>query len=173
LFICRKKSRRPLSDADGRALKLCPHLIIIPGHHRLYREASRQVMNIIHDVTPLVEQISIDEAFLDVTDLPGAGEQIARDLQTKILQEFNLPCSFGIAANKLVAKIATDVGKSNAKGKGKPPSAIQVVPPGEESAFLAPLPIESLWGVDRKPHQYSWIWESERLVICLNYLSPR
>ena len=134
----------------GRALKLCPHLIIIPGHHRLYREASRQVMNIIHDVTPLVEQISIDEAFLDVTDLPDAGEQIARDLQTKILQEFNLPCSFGIAANKLVAKIATDVGKSNAKGKGKPPSAIQVVPPGEESAFLAPLPIESLWGVGPK-----------------------
>ena len=134
----------------GRALKLCPHLLIIPGHHRLYREASRQVMNIIHDVTPLVEQISIDEAFLDVTDLSDSGKEIARRLQTKILQEFNLPCSFGIASNKLVAKIATDVGKSNAREKGKPPNAIQVVPPGEESTFLAPLPIESLWGVGPK-----------------------
>ena len=134
----------------GRALILCPNLLIIPGHHHLYREASRQVMKIIHDLTPLVEQISIDEAFLDVTDLTDSGEQIARRLQTKILQEFNLPCSFGIASNKLVAKIATDVGKSKAQGKGEPPNAIQVVPPGEESTFLAPLPIESLWGVGPK-----------------------
>jgi len=134
----------------GRALILCPNLLIIPGHHYLYREASRQVMKIIHDLTPLVEQISIDEAFLDVTDLTDSGEQIARRLQTKILQEFNLPCSFGIASNKLVAKIATDVGKSKAQGKGEPPNAIQVVPPGEESTFLAPLPIESLWGVGPK-----------------------
>jgi len=134
----------------GRALKLCPHLLIISGHYRLYREASHQVMEIIHEVTPLVEQISIDEAFLDVTDLPDSGEQISRMLQTKILEELNLPCSFGIASNKLVAKIATNIGKSGAQDKGKPPNAILVVPPGEESSFLAPLPIESLWGVGPK-----------------------
>jgi DNA polymerase-4 len=72
-------------------------------------------MKIIHDLTPLVEQISIDEAFIDVTDLPDAGEQIARRLQAKILQEFNLPCSFGIASNKLV-KIIRWVNPKPGKG---------------------------------------------------------
>jgi DNA polymerase-4 len=134
----------------ARALKLCPNLLIIPGHHRLYREASSQVMGIIREVTSLVEQISIDEAFLDVTDLPESGKQIAHNLQTRILQEMNLPCSFGIASNKLVAKIATDVGKSNARTKGIPPNSIQVVPTGQERDFLAPLPIEALWGVGPK-----------------------
>lgn len=143
---CGIRSAMPMS----RALKLCPNLLIIPGNHRLYREASRQVMGIIREVTPLVEQISIDEAFLDVTDLPESGEQIAHHLQIRILQEVNLPCSFGIASNKLVAKIATDVGKSNAREKGLPPHAIQVVPAGQERDFLAHLPIDALWGVGPK-----------------------
>jgi DNA polymerase-4 len=134
----------------ARALKLCPELDIIPGHYHLYRQASRQVMAKIHEVTPLVEQISIDEAFLDVTDLAESGEEIAHHLQTAILQDLNLPCSFGIASNKLVAKIATDVGKSKARQAGRLPNAIQVVPPGKEQEFLAPLPIEALWGVGPK-----------------------
>lgn len=134
----------------ARALKLCPELDIIPGHYQLYRQASRQVMDKIHEITPLVEQISIDEAFLDVTDLAEDGEEIAHHLQTAILQDLNLPCSFGIASNKLVAKIATDVGKSKARQAGRPPNAIQVVPPGKEQEFLAPLPIEALWGVGPK-----------------------
>jgi DNA polymerase-4 len=129
---------------------LCPELDIIPGHYQLYRQASRQVMAKIHEITPLVEQISIDEAFLDVTDLVESGEEIAHYLQTAILQDLNLPCSFGIASNKLVAKIATDVGKSKARQAGRPPNAIQVVPPGKEQEFLAPLPIEALWGVGPK-----------------------
>lgn len=133
-----------------RALKLCPGLLIIPGHYQLYRQASRQVMAMLHEITPLVEQISIDEAFLDVTDLPESSEAIAHRLQTTILKELNLPCSFGIASNKLVAKIATDVGKAKARAGGQSPNAIQIVPPGEEARFLAPLPIETLWGVGPK-----------------------
>jgi DNA polymerase-4 len=113
------------------------------------REASRRVMNTLQELTPLVEQISIDEAFLDVTDLPEAAEELARHLQRTINRQLNLPCSLGVATNKLVAKIATNVGKAAAQGDG-PPNAIQVVPPGQEAAFLAPLGVRELWGVGPK-----------------------
>jgi DNA polymerase-4 len=133
----------------ARAVKLCPNLIILSSRHSAYGEASDQVMQRLRDLTPLVEPISIDEAFLDVSDLPQAGETIARGIQQRIQDELGLPCSLGIATSKLVAKIATDVGKGAAQG-GSPPNAITVVPPGEEAAFLAPLPIEALWGVGPK-----------------------
>ncbi len=122
----------------------------------LYSEVSRQVMERLHDLTPLVEQISIDEAFLDLSDLHEAPELIAHKLQSRIRDELQLPCSIGIASNKMVAKIATEVGKSlalseiKAKGEVKPPNALTVVPFGEEAAFLAPLPAEMLWGVGPK-----------------------
>jgi DNA polymerase-4 len=106
-------------------------------------------MECLRALTPLVEQISIDEAFLDVSDLPESGETIARRLQAQIRTELRLPCSLGVAANKLLAKTANDVGKLAARGLG-PPNAITVVPPGEEAAFLAPLPLEALWGVGPK-----------------------
>ena len=93
------------------ALGLCPDLQIVSGHFRAYRAASRQVMKKLRNLTPLVEQISIDEAFLEVTDLPDPIEEIAHRLQDSIRQELDLPNSLGIASNKLVAKIATDVGK--------------------------------------------------------------
>ena len=139
----------------GRAKRLCPALIIVPPRHRIYEEVSQQVMERLGRITPLFEQVSIDEAFLDVSDLPEAGETIARRLQAQIRAEFGLPCSLGVATNKLVAKIATDVGKKAAlserlrSSKG-PPNAITVAPPGEEAAFLAPLPTEMLWGVGPK-----------------------
>ena len=139
------RSAMPMS----RAVRLCPSLIVVPARHKAYGEVSRQVMERLHALTPLVEQISIDEAFLDVSDLSEPGEVIARRLQEVIRDEFGLPCSLGVAANKLVAKIASDVGKAAARSGG-PPNAIQVVPSGQEVEFLAPLPVMMLWGVGPK-----------------------
>ena len=140
----------------GKALRLCPGLLIVSSRHDLYSDVSRQVMERLHALTPLVEQISIDEAFLDLSDLHEAPESIAHKLQSRIHNELQLPCSIGIASNKMVAKIATEVGKSlalseiKAKGEVKPPNAMTVVPFGEEVTFLAPLPAEMLWGVGPK-----------------------
>jgi len=139
------RSAMPMS----RALRLCPGLIIVSGRHRLYGEVSKQVMARLHGLTPLVEQISIDEAFLDISDLGENPERIARRLQAGIRDELNLPSSIGIASNKLVAKIATEVGKKAARSAG-PPFGLTIVPPGEEAAFLAPLPADMLWGVGPK-----------------------
>lgn len=146
------RSAMPMS----RALRLSPGLIIISSRHRHYSEVSRQVMAIVHDLTPLVEQISIDEAFLDISDLQDEPERLARGLQARIRDELHLPCSIGIASNKLVAKIATEVGKHlalkriKARGLAEPPNAVTVVPFGEEATFLSPLPADMLWGVGPK-----------------------
>jgi DNA polymerase-4 len=133
----------------SRALAICPDLVVVSSHFSAYREASRAVMVILREITHLVEQISIDEAFLDVTDLPGPIDELAQGLQERILNGMGLPNSLGVATNKLVAKIATDVGKKTAQ-KGLPPNAITIVPTGTEAAFLAPLPVEMLWGVGPK-----------------------
>jgi DNA polymerase-4 len=133
----------------GQAVQLCRDLRIVPPDHAAYSAASEQVMAILRDLTPLVEQLSIDEAFLDVSDLPEPGESIARRLQEKVLHETRLPCSLGVASNKLVAKIATDVGKAEHRGINAP-QAIKVVPAGREAEFLAPLPVHMLWGVGKK-----------------------
>ena len=140
----------------SQALRLSPGLIIVPGRHRAYSDVSRQVMQRLHDLTALVEQISIDEAFLDISDIRDDSQRIARGLQTRIRDELHLPCSIGIASNKLVAKIATEVGKAlalkriKADGLAEPPNAVTVVPSGEEAAFLNPLPADMLWGVGPK-----------------------
>jgi DNA polymerase-4 len=133
----------------AQAVRLCPELEIVPSRHGEYRKVSRKVMALLRAVTPLVEPISIDEAFLDVSALDEPGEAVARRLQARIRDEVGLPCSLGVAANKLVAKIATDVGKAGATGGG-PPNAIQVVPSGKEAAFLDPLPTRALWGIGPK-----------------------
>lgn len=133
----------------SRAIRLCPGLIIVPGRHSLYSTYSQRVMDHFREITPLVQQVSIDEAFLDVTDLPDSGRELAVRLQKLIHQDPGLPCSIGVATNKLVAKIATDVGKASKKGR-TPPNAITVVPPGEEAIFLAPLLVDALWGVGPK-----------------------
>lgn len=139
------RSAMPMS----RALRLCPALIIVPPCHRLYSEVSKQVMEMLGELTPLVEQVSIDEAFLDISDMRASPARIARDLQTAIKDELHLPCSIGIASNKLVAKIATEVGKKAARGDG-PPNAVTIVPSGKEAEFLSPLPADMLWGVGPK-----------------------
>ncbi|HEX7621479.1 MAG TPA: DNA polymerase IV [Anaerolineales bacterium] len=133
----------------SRALRLCPGLLVISHHHGNYGEMSEKVMQRLNDLSPLVEQISIDEAFVDISDLHESLETIARRLQKRVNDELGLPCSVGVASNKLVAKIATEVGKKREK-KDTPPNAITVVPPGKESAFLEPLPASMLWGVGPK-----------------------
>jgi DNA polymerase-4 len=91
----------------------------------------------------------VDEAFLDLSDLPQPGEELAKAIQSKINSELHLPCSLGVASNKLVAKIATDEGKKRSQ-TGSYPNAILVVLPGEEAAFLARMPVLALWGVGPK-----------------------
>ncbi len=133
----------------ARATQICPQLQIIPPQFPAYREASRKVMARVRAITDLVEQISIDEAFLDVSEAAENALTIGRSLQAQIREELGLPNSLGIASNKLVAKIANDVGKSAAQS-GLPPNALTLVPPGEEADFLAPLPVKMLWGVGPK-----------------------
>jgi DNA polymerase-4 len=123
------------------AARLCPKGVFLPGRFERYRELSRQVMRIFASYTPLVEPISLDEAFLDVTASAavfGDGETIGRELKRRVLNEVGLVVSVGVATNKLCAKVASDLRK---------PDALVVVPPGEEAAFLAPLPVSRLWGV--------------------------
>jgi len=131
------------------ALRLCPDLLLLAHHRAGYRQISRQVMDRLHELTPLVEQLSIDEAFVDISSLPAEPVAVARTLQAGINQDLGLPVSLGVATNKLVAKIANNVGKAGARGDS-PPNAITVVPPGEEAAFLSGLPISQLWGVGPK-----------------------
>ncbi len=133
----------------ARALKVCPQLIIVSGRHGNYGKISDQVMDYLGTLTPLIEQVSIDEAFLDLSDVPESGESLAKGIQQHILDTFHLPCSIGVATNKLVAKVATDTGKA-ANRSDHPPQAITVVPAGEEAAFLAPLPAQALWGIGPK-----------------------
>jgi DNA polymerase-4 len=133
----------------ARAIGLCPDLIIVSGRHGDYGNISHQVMDYLNTLTPLIEQVSIDEAFLDLSDLHDAGEDLARTIQQYILDHFNLPCSIGVAPSKLVAKIATNVGKASNRSANSP-QAIKVVTPGHEPEFLAPLPTNALWGIGPK-----------------------
>jgi DNA polymerase-4 len=123
------------------AKRLCPDCIFVPVRGAAYQAASREVMAILRRFTPLVQPISIDEAFMDVTgsrQLFGDGEAIARLIKGAIRDELSLTASVGVAATKLVAKIASDLRK---------PDGLVVVEPGAEVGFLAPLPISRLWGV--------------------------
>jgi DNA polymerase-4 len=134
----------------AQAVKICPDLLIVRGHYRDYSQASREVMDYLKEITEQVEQISIDEAFLEITNLSQSSEDIARNIQSYINTEFSLPCSIGIASNKLVAKIATDFGKVSSGYSDSSPNAIHIVPNGKEKQFLAPLPVDALWGVGPK-----------------------
>lgn len=138
------RSAMPMS----RAQHLCPDLIVISSRHGDYGEVSRQVMALI-DITPFIEPLSIDEAFIEATDLPQSLAEIAQDLQNRINTQLKLPVSIGGGTNKLIAKIANDWGKQQKPGP-HPPNVITIIPPGEEAAFMAPLPVQSLWGIGPK-----------------------
>jgi DNA polymerase-4 len=123
------------------ARRLCPDCIFVPVRGAVYASVSRDVMAILRRFTPVVEPISIDEAFMDVTAsraLFGDGRAIATRIKATIREELELTASVGVASTKLVAKVGSDLRK---------PDGLVVVEPGDEAAFLAPLPISRLWGV--------------------------
>ena len=127
-----------------RAMKLCPQAIVVPPRMDRYSEISRQVFSVFHRFTPLVEGLSVDEAFLDVEasrSLFGDGKAIAVKIKTAIREELGLIASAGVAPNKFIAKIASDIGK---------PDGLCVVEESDVVNFLSPLPIERMWGVGPK-----------------------
>ena len=126
------------------ALRLCPDAVRRPTDFERYREVSRRVMAIFRELTPLVEPLSLDEAYLDVTASVGPGwdaGEIAERLRRRVKDELGLTISVGVATSKAVAKIASDIDK---------PDGFKLVPPGSEREFLAPLPVGRLWGVGPK-----------------------
>jgi DNA polymerase-4 len=134
---------------SARALKLCPNLIFVRSRHSVYSTYSNKVMEILRDISPLVQQISVDEAFLDVTDIQKPIESICHDLQNRINRETKLPISIGAGTSKMIAKITNNIGKSRVK-TGKSPRSINIVQAGDEAAFLAPLDIQEMWGIGPK-----------------------
>lgn len=115
----------------SQAWRLCPILPIVSPNHKRYSQHPHQVMQRLADLAPLVEQISIDEAFVDISDTRQPARPVAERLQTQIWGETRLPCSIGIASNKLVAKIATETSKASARGADYP-RAITVVEAGQK-----------------------------------------
>lgn len=127
------------------AARLCPHAIFLPVNGTRYGHVSRQVFAILERFTPLVEPVSIDEAFLNVTGaraLLGTGEEIAEKIRAAVREETGLTCSVGVAPNKFLAKLASDMNK---------PDGLTVVPSARADilAFLAPLPVNSIWGIGK------------------------
>ncbi len=137
------RSAMPMS----RAVRLCPDLRRVPPRFGRYAEVSGQVMRVFRSLTPLVEPLSLDEAYLDVTgwvEDGATGEAIARELKREVREKAHLTLSCGVGASKSVAKIASDIRK---------PDGLVVVPMGTEAAFLGPLSIRALWGVGPKTEQ--------------------
>jgi DNA polymerase-4 len=123
------------------ATRMCPGAVVVPPRMHAYSQASKDVFAVFRDTTPLVEPLSIDEAFLDVAGLRRlAGEpvEIARRLRGRVAEQVGLPITVGIARTKFLAKVASAIAK---------PDGLLVVPPDEELAFLHPLPVQRLWGV--------------------------
>ena len=131
----------------GRARRLCSSLVVIEPHRGRYEEASRGVMEVLRSITPLVEPLSLDEAFLDVAGAGrrlGSPRQIAELIRARVADEQGLPCSVGVATTKFVAKLAS----SRAK-----PDGLLVVPAQSVVQFLHPLPIGALWGVGERTEE--------------------
>jgi nucleotidyltransferase/DNA polymerase involved in DNA repair len=128
----------------SQAFRLCPDAVYLPVDMEKYGAVSHEVMAVLRGFTDRVEPVSIDEAFLDVTGSRralGSGEAIARALKQRLHAATSLTASVGVASNKLVAKVASDLRK---------PDGLVVVPPGTEAAFMAPLPVRRLWGIGPK-----------------------
>ena len=131
----------------GKAARLCPDGVFLPVDMDKYAGASRQIMGILGDFSPLVEPVSVDEAFVDLTgtaSLFGPAPEAVREIKRRIRAETGLTASAGLAANKFIAKVASDL---------KKPDGLVIVEAGREAEFLAPLPIERLWGVGKATAQ--------------------
>ena len=133
--------------AAGQAKRLCPHAVVIPPRIDYYAEVSQQIRDIFEQFTPLVEPLSLDEAFLDASgteSLFGSSAEIGRQIKHRIRSELRLVASVGVAPNKFVAKIASDL---------KKPDGFCVVESGDVQSFLDPLPVGRLWGVGKMTSQ--------------------
>jgi DNA polymerase-4 len=135
------------------ARRLCPQAVYLDGRHARYREVSRLVMAVFDRFTPLVEPLSLDEAFLDVTGSIrafGPAQQIAAAIRAEVREDIGLTCSVGIATNKFLAKLGSEQAKPTPSPHGPIyGSGIFEVTPGDELDFLRPLPVQALWGVGR------------------------
>ena len=137
---CGVRTGMMLHEARGR----CPELVLVPARNRLYTDISARIMALLHDYTPLVEVFSIDEAFLDLTGsltLFGGAERIARLIKSRIRAHFGLTCSIGIAPNKLLAKLASEMHK---------PDGLTVLRTDQVAAVLETLPVQELCGIGRR-----------------------
>ncbi|MER6797208.1 DNA polymerase IV, partial [Amycolatopsis mediterranei] len=139
------RSAMPFSTAK----RLCPHLINIPPTSGLYGEVSRGVMGIFRELTPLVEPLSLDEAFLDVSGalrrLGATPASLGAQIRSRVAAEHGITCSVGVAKVKFVAKLASGMAK---------PDGMVVVPAAETLAFLHPLPVSALWGVGARTEEH-------------------
>lgn len=134
------RSAMPMS----RAVKLCPDLIRRSARFDVYRDVSVQVMKMFNEITDLIEPLSLDEAYIDVSDLKNdqrTPPEIARSLKKEVQSQLGLTISVGVATSKSVAKVASDVDK---------PDGLTIVRPGTEKEFLFPLPVQCLWGIGPK-----------------------
>lgn len=142
----------------SRARMLAPNAIYLPPDHKKYQEVSRGVMEIFHSITPLVEQVSIDEAFLDVsgaTRLLGGPVAIAKKIRAQVEEGYGITCSVGVARNKFVAKLASTHSK---------PNGLLLIPEQETVNFLHELPVGALWGVGKKTAEVLSRWGIETVV---------
>jgi DNA polymerase-4 len=135
----------------SQARRLCPHAVFLPGDHSHYGEVSERVMAILGDVTPFVEPLSLDEAFLDVRGVlhgHASAPALATDIRSRVWSEEGLTCSIGVATNKFLAKLATERAKPKASPRGPIfGTGVHIVDAGTELAFLNPMPVRELWGV--------------------------
>lgn len=156
--------------SSQKAKRLCPQLIFVPGRMEVYKSVSRQIHEIFHEYTDIIEPISLDEAFLDVTDnKPGISlaVDIAKDIKRKVRERLHLVASAGVSYNKFLAKIASDYRK---------PDGLCTIHPDQALEFIARLPIESFWGVGpvtaRKMHSLG-IHNGEQLRACSQEMLAR
>ena len=128
-----------------KAYRLCPHAVFLPVDYQEYSRISRTIKEILAEFSPVMEDVGIDEAFLDISDIEKSSEQIANEIKEKIRHATGLTCSIGIAPNRLLAKIASDLQK---------PDGLTIIAEGDLEACIWPLPARKLWGVGPKTEGY-------------------